>query len=212
MVIIYSYKIKREVIIMETKKLSADLDKYEKIIKALWYLILIAGGLVIVLLTAIAIFDSKTIINFGNSGFEFNLPGIQVSIDSSNISGPTVALTILTIAISILIWMLLVYSFYQFRKILQSTRVNGTPFINDNVKRIRNIGNAFLIYSLAEFGVQCIMSTWLSKLVLTGVKGIDISSKLSFPIWSLIVGIIILCIAQFFSYGFKLQQDNDSIV
>jgi hypothetical protein len=211
--LIYSYrKPKREVIFMETKKISTDLEKYEKIIKALWYIVLIVGGLVVILLTIIAIFDSKAIMNFGKTGFEFGLPGVQVSIDSGNISGPTVSLTILIIIISILIWLLLVYSFYQFRKILQSTRTTGTPFILENIKRIRNIGNSFFIYALAEFGVQCIMSAWLSKLVLTGTKGVDIASNLSFPIWPLIIGLIILCIAQFFSYGFKLQQDNDSIV
>lgn len=193
---------------MEPKKTSLNIDRYESIVRVIFILIIILGSLIISFLIISSISSPEGT----KSGYVFSAPGIEVSINDDNISGPVSALSVETISLIILFWALLIFSFYQFRKILQSTRENKTPFIFKNIKRIRYIGYSFFAYAVTEFGIECIMSAWLSKLILTGAESVKLYSKLSLPLWPLLVGVIILCIAQFFSYGFKLQQDNDSIV
>lgn len=195
---------------METKKVSSQLEKYENILRPIYSLIILVGLIMNSFLAANLIFNSKGFVK--SLAYNFSFPGLEIMITNNNIDGPIFALTIFTISMNILYWSIAIYFFYQFRKILRLTIEKGTPFIYDNIKRLKYIGYSFFIFAILQFGIWCILSQWLSKLKLVGPTNIDMRSKISIPIWPLIVGVIILCIAQFFSYGFKLQQDNDSIV
>lgn len=77
-----------------------------------------------------------------------------------------------------------------------------SPFCEDNIRMIKEIG----IFSIAVPVVSLIMSI-IAKLVV-GVDVIDTSVGLD----SFVMGIVVLCLTQFFAHGAKLEKDVDGLV
>lgn len=78
----------------------------------------------------------------------------------------------------------------------------GTPFIKDNVRMIKEIG----IFSIAIPVVSLIMSI-ITRLV-CGVDAVEVSVDF----YGLMIGLVMLCLTQFFAHGVKLEQDVDGLV
>lgn len=79
---------------------------------------------------------------------------------------------------------------------------NGSPFQKDNVRMVKEIG----IFSIAVPVVGLIMST-IIRLVL-GVDAVETSVSQN----GVFMGIIVLCLTQFFAYGAELEEDVDGLV
>lgn len=79
---------------------------------------------------------------------------------------------------------------------------NGTPFQEDNVRMMKEIG----IFSIAVPVVGLIMSI-IVRLV-TGVETAEISMDMG----GIFMGIIVLCLTQYFAYGVALEKDTDGLV
>ena len=79
--------------------------------------------------------------------------------------------------------------------------VGTTPFQKDNVRLLREIG----IFSIAAPIVGFIMST-VARIALGA--GVEASNSLS----GFIIGIVVLCITEFFAEGIKLEEDVDGLV
>ena len=77
-----------------------------------------------------------------------------------------------------------------------------TPFNKDNTRMVREIG----IFSIAIPVIGLIMSTIIRLVV--GVDAVEISVRL----YGFIMGIIVLCLTQFFSYGMELEKDVDGLL
>ena len=79
--------------------------------------------------------------------------------------------------------------------------IGTTPFQKDNVRLLREIG----IFSIATPIVGFIMST-VARIALGA--GVEASNSLS----GFIIGIVVLCVTEFFAEGIKLEEDVDGLV
>lgn len=78
----------------------------------------------------------------------------------------------------------------------------GTPFQKDNIRMMREIG----IFSIAGPVVGLIMSI-ITRLVM-GVDAVEISVNLE----GFCMGIIVLCLTQFFVHGAQLEEDVEGLL
>lgn len=74
---------------------------------------------------------------------------------------------------------------------------NDTPFQKDNIRMLKEIG----IFSISIPIIGLVMST-IIRLVI-GVDAVEISVNQS----GVVMGIIVLCLTQFFRYGAELEKD-----
>ena len=77
-----------------------------------------------------------------------------------------------------------------------------TPFQPDIVRMIRNVGILSIVIPVVE-----IIMTIIARVIL-GDAGIESSLNLN----GILIGIVVLCLSQFFAYGTQLQEDNDGLV
>ena len=83
-----------------------------------------------------------------------------------------------------------------------SSAGEGTPFSEANAKRLYKVG----FYSIFVPVVGMVMSV-ISRLVL-GAEAAEISNGLD----GLVVGLVVLCMTQFFCHGIKLENDVEGLV
>ncbi|MDH5372392.1 MAG: DUF2975 domain-containing protein [Acidimicrobiia bacterium] len=90
------------------------------------------------------------------------------------------------------------------------TMVVGTPFLTENVTRIRWLG--FIVIGAAV--VEQIIQIALGLIVLDNVSstGLDIAYHFDLNLAAVFVGLIILSLAEVFRYGMTLQADSDLTV
>ena len=79
---------------------------------------------------------------------------------------------------------------------------NDTPFQKDNIRMLKEIG----IFSISIPIIGLVMST-IIRLVI-GVDAVEISVNQS----GVVMGIIVLCLTQFFRYGAELEKDVDGLL
>lgn len=77
-----------------------------------------------------------------------------------------------------------------------------TPFQKDNVRMIREIG----YFCIAIPVIQLIISV-IAKIAI-GFDTVETSVEMS----TLVIGFVVLCLSQFFSYGMKLESDVEGLV
>ena len=77
-----------------------------------------------------------------------------------------------------------------------------TPFQPDNIRMVREIG----IYLIAIPIIGLIMSV-IARLAMSGVE-IESSMDMHF----IMVGLVIICLSRYFSYGMELQNEVDGLV
>ena len=102
---------------------------------------------------------------------------------------------------AVLILLLMAMIFRNLNLIIKKSE-GSTPFQKDNVRLFREIG----IFSIAVPVVGILMSI-ITRLVL-GAEATEISNSFS----GLVIGIVLLCISEFFAHGIKLEQDIDGLV
>ena len=78
----------------------------------------------------------------------------------------------------------------------------ATPFQPDNLRMFREIG----YFSIAVPVVGLVMSI-IARLVI-GVEVAEISSNFG----GLVIGIVVLCISQFFAHGIEIEKDIDGLL
>ncbi|MGE5551284.1 MAG: DUF2975 domain-containing protein [Bacteroidota bacterium] len=98
---------------------------------------------------------------------------------------------------------------YQMRRIF-ATLKRGTPFTMENARRIRIIGlviiGGSLLQSLATSGVGYLM---MQNII---IEGVELHAKLGAGASSILIGLVILILAEIFRYGASLQEDQDLTV
>lgn len=80
--------------------------------------------------------------------------------------------------------------------------VNSTPFLPDNVRMFREVG----IFSISLPIVGLIMSSIIGLAVGFDVAQVSVSTN------GFIMGIIVLCLTQFFAHGVELEKDVDGLL
>ena len=140
-------------------------------------------------------FDAKECCgaNLDVYGFEVNLPVANGNVDMT-------AFLIFGIgAVIILVVMAMVFRnlYLIFKK-----SENGTPFQKDNIRMMKEIG----IFSIAVPVIGFIMSI-IVRLV-TGVE----TAEISIDMGGIFMGIIVLCLTQYFVHGANLEKDVDGLL
>jgi Protein of unknown function (DUF2975) len=107
--------------------------------------------------------------------------------------------------------LLFLFMAFILRKIVRTAR-GGKPFTFDNVRRIRLIGIFIMLYCPLLSVVYYLVS--LSYLEYLYIPGVEISAGFDFgaSIISLLLGLLVLVLAQVFDMGVRLQTDNDLTV
>ena len=126
-------------------------------------------------------------------GFEVNAPVVDGMIDTA---------TFVVFGIgSMIIISLVAMVFRNLNQIFKKSE-NSTPFQKDNVRLIREIG----IFTIAIPVIGLFVSI-IARLV-TGSEVAEISIDMS----GILMGIIVLCLSQFFAHGVALENDVDGLL
>lgn len=199
---------------MNTQKyILSKVNTYKKVIKTIWYFTFAMGVLIIICVFTFICLNLLGILPLGNLVLEFTAPALKMNVESKMIE-QAVTPALISIGINaITIWVLLIYSLHQFFKIFESFAKNNTPFNIDNVYRIKRISYGFFIYSIIIFATGMVLKLmFLQNFSIPGLNGINININAAIPFWPIVCGILVLGISEIFSYGLKLQEDNNSIV
>lgn len=126
-------------------------------------------------------------------GFEVNAPVTGGSIDMTSFMlfgiGAFIILTVMAMV------------FRNLHLIFKNSE-KASPFQKDNIRMMKEIG----IFAIAVPVIGLIMST-IVRLV-TGVETAEISVDMG----GIFMGIIVLCLTQFFVHGAKLEKDVDGLL
>ena len=126
-------------------------------------------------------------------GFEVNAPVTD---------GNTDMLTFMLFGIGAVIILAFMAMVFRNLHLIFKKSENATPFQKDNVRMMREIG----IFSIAVPVIGFIMSI-IIRLV-TGVETAEISIDTA----GIFMGIIVLCLKQFFVHGTELEKDVDGLL
>lgn len=100
------------------------------------------------------------------------------------------------------------FIFKSISKMFSSIVDNKTPFISQNVKRIKSMGIGLFIFA----GVQLVLGTIMSYGLMDAIGKSGMAEHGSIN-WMVIgFGVLLLALAEMFEYGASLQQDSASIV
>ena len=78
----------------------------------------------------------------------------------------------------------------------------ATPFQAQNVRMIREIG----IFCIAAPIIQ-----WIFGCIIRGVIGPE-TAEVSNTFSGVVLGLVVLCLSQFFAYGVQLQKDTEGLI
>lgn len=98
---------------------------------------------------------------------------------------------------------LILYGINQVANILKSTTNDITPFIMDNVQRLKKLAYSIITYSVAiDFISNLIYSVFVTKIFLINLSNIHLNGVL--------IGGLIFVMADIFKYGVFLQREFDT--
>lgn len=184
------------------------LNSYSKLIKGLWYIGIVLGILIII---SAVLFQTGALKD--HFGLNMDYLGISIKIDSSYLNNSM----FLSLHLSLFIfWALFMYILYKIKSIIENTIKNQTPFVKENINFLKHISFSFFVSA----GLYILLKVVLSVFVVSNnifdkinqIKGIEIEQVISAPEWPLIIGFLILILAEIFKHGYKLQQDSESII
>lgn len=133
-------------------------------------------------------------------GAELNVYGFEIVAPINNGNFDMKILFLFGIG-AVIILGLMAMAFRNLNLIIQKSE-NNTPFQPDNIRMLREIG----IFTISIPVVGLIMCT-IIRLVF-GVDDIDTSVN----VYGFTMGIIVLCLTQFFIYGAELEKDVDGLL
>ena len=140
-------------------------------------------------------FDTKACCgaNLQVYGFEVNAPVKNGSVDMTSF---------LLFGIGAVLILAVMAMVFRSLHLVFKNSEKTTPFHKDNICRLRKIG--YLSLAVPVFGL--IMSIFVR--LVTGVE----TAETSIDPTGIFIGIIVLCLTQFFVHGAKLEQDVDGLL
>ncbi len=133
-------------------------------------------------------------------GTELSSYGFEITVADSD--GAVNMTAVLLFSIAALMIFSLVAMIFRNMYLITKNAKNSTPFHADNIRMLKEIG----IFSISVPVVGLLMST-VARLVI-GVDAVETSVNM----YGLSMGLIILCLTQFFLHGAKLEEDVDGLL
>ena len=182
-----------------------NLNKVVKIVAKVFEVLHWAGAGIMIIMAICSGQVAERLSSFFNMsgmehGGEASVYGFEVGLINS--SGAVNAKTFMLFAIGAVIIYALVAMIFRNIYLIIKRSESETPFNKDNIRMLKEIG----IFSIAVPVIGLIMST-IIRLV-AGVDAIEASVNLS----GFVMGIIVLCLTQFFAYGAELEKDVDGLL
>lgn len=126
-------------------------------------------------------------------GFEVNAPVVNGNADMTSFMlfgiGATVILAVMAMV-------------FRNLHLIFNKSENGTPFQKDNIRMMKEIG----IFTIAVPVIGLIMS-----IIVRLVTGIE-TAEISIDLGGIFMGIIVLCLTQYFVHGAELEKDVDGLL
>ena len=140
-------------------------------------------------------FDAKECcgVNLDVYGFEVNLPVANGNVDMT---------AFLIFGIGAVIILVVMAMVFRNLYLIFKNSENTTPFQKDNIRMMREIG----IFSISVPVIGFIMSV-----IIRLVNGVE-TTELSIDMSGIFMGIIVLCLTQFFAHGAELEKDVDGLL
>lgn len=147
----------------------------------------------------------KYLMDIGNG--EFAVAGYSINV-LDNAGHFITALFVSALLIGIIVCGLMAMIFRNIYLIFKTTAgktsfsKGETPFQPDNVRMLREIGIFAIAIPVVEF---------IGDVVIKLIVDVEIvESSVSFT--GIVLGIVLLCLSQFFAYGMQLQKDSDGLL
>ncbi len=174
------------------------------VLDLLWYLGL-AGAVVI------ALFLGQTLLGgrqFGPGSLQIEMPGLIFRFTGGI---PQVWHTNLSVQFMLILLLMLIglLVLYQLRKIFATLAV-GTPFTGKNVSRIRIIGIAVIAGALLQSVIHILNGIYLSGVL--HMPGLEPAVNMKVDLTGILVGAVVIILAEVFRYGACLQEEQDLTV
>ena len=126
-------------------------------------------------------------------GFEVNVPVVNGNTDMTSFFIFGIGATLILLVMAMV--------FRNLHLIFKGSE-NTTPFRKDNIRMMREIG----IFSIAVPVLGMIMS-----IIVRMVIGVE-TAEISLDTTGIFMGIIVLCLTQFFAHGVELEEDVDGLL
>src|SRR5688572_21559141 len=121
----------------------------------------------------------------------------------------TPLLMVVSLSIVLATFYLVLAILYNLRKIFRSLRA-VEPFGYANFANLRRIGYSVMLLAVVDFGKSLFNRYLLHQHF--SEHGKDYNAKLSFGIDTILVGLVILVIAEIFRHGYQLKTENESFI
>lgn len=160
-------------------------------------------GLIVVLIFSFFMeTDIARIIAAGDQGMKFSVYELDFTLIPIGANGAidfaALRLTFVTGAIMMALMAMVFRNIY----LIMKNSENGTPFQKDNVRMVREIG----IFLMA----QPILS-----LIFNGILRLMVDPDIvesSVGLGSFVIGMVVLCLSQFFAHGAELENDTEGLL
>ena len=189
-----------------------------RLLDALWYIIAVGASLIAAVIVVATVFDwAPTVelpVHFTPDPAVYEISGPIAGMRNARIEDavgtlrfeahPAIVLTVVGIGLVGVAATLAVL--HQLRGVVATMSV-GAPFVVANARRLRIVGLAVIVYELVTACMRLALSLWAMRNL--SVRGLTVRWVFDLRIEVLLVGAVILVIAEVFRVGTQLQQDHD---
>ena len=126
-------------------------------------------------------------------GFEVNAPVVNGKVDMTSFFIFGIGAVIILAVMAMI--------FRNLHLIFRKSE-NSTPFQKDNIRMMKEIG--FFAISLPVIG-------FIMSIIIRLITGVE-TAEISIDMGGIFMGIIVLCITQFFVHGVELEKDVDGLL
>lgn len=157
-----------------------------------------------VVLLVLSLFINQAMIESiftAESSHALDLGFFKVAFDNAEVHAWGISrLHFIIVGISAALYALIFRSIHKmFRSVFKD---GNTPFSDENVKHIKNIGMYII----------CMPIIGLVLSIIGQIIFRDINSSITIEAGSILMGLIIICLSRVFSYGVSLQKDSDGLI
>ena len=173
-----------------------------------WYLAIAAFSFMVLSQTYFLIFAPEPIT--GSTMLEFQAPGLVFRFTEGIVEPVSARLFVLQFALVYPLLGIGLLVLYQLRKLF-ATLVDKNPFNAENVRRIRIIGWAVISATILKAVLNTLVGAYFAQII--HLPGVELLAGIRIEDFSgVLLGAIVLILAEVFRHGADLQEDRDLTV
>ncbi|MEM9774434.1 MAG: DUF2975 domain-containing protein [Chloroflexota bacterium] len=134
----------------------------------------------------------------------------QATVTFETPGQPPIGLSVVILVLGLMLGLATFIILLNLSLIFRSITEGETPFISDNIGRIRWIAGLVIFYTIVQEVGEAFIGDRIFGLAQN--EGIDIVYRLEFGTGMILAGLIIFALAEVFRYGVELQTEADLTV